>query len=226
MSKGQGENFTLSAMTDLMTSLAVIFILLLVIYLNHSYQETQKGSENRKLDLLKKLANVGIKAENDHKDPLALIIRVHDDTLQFDPDGAIIKSKGHVFLSSFIPKLTEIICSPETYNDVESILIQGFTDSDYTDEHNLELSQNRALIVLKYSLNNTKLNFRKRSCLLNLSSTNGRGEMDLLPFGSKPGKENKKQSRRVEFKIRVKSFEQKKKINNDLTELNNQNTGY
>ena len=66
--------------------------------------------------------------------------------------------------------------------------------------------------VLKYGLNNTKLTNSQRECLLDLSSINGRGERDLIPIGSKPGRENKSLSRRVEFKIRVKSYEQIKKL--------------
>ena len=94
------ENPIMTAMTDLMTSIAVIFLLLLVIYLNHSYTETQKGSENRKNSLFTKLVEAGIKAENDPKDPLALIIRVHDDNLQFDVDRAVLKPSGKTFLNN------------------------------------------------------------------------------------------------------------------------------
>ena len=53
---------------------------------------------------------------------------------------------------------------------------------------------------------------KQRDCLLNLASINGRGERDLIPIGARPGKENKSQSRRVEFKIRVKSYEQIKQL--------------
>lgn len=216
MTEEQNDSSLTSAMTDLMTSLAVIFILLLVVYLNHSYQETQKSSMKVKDKLIEKFIALGIKAENDPRDPLALIIRLHDDKLQFDHNKAVLKPKGQQYLKGFIPKLTSTICAKDTNKDIESLLIQGFTDSDGNDEHNLELSQDRAFQVSKFTIDKAGLNWQTRECFLNLTSTNGRGKRELLPTGSKPGKENKSASRRVEFKIRVKSFEQKKKIENTL----------
>ena len=216
MANGHNDSSLNTAMTDLMTSLAVIFILLLVVYLNHSYQETQQGSMKVKERLIQKLVVLGIKAENDPKDPLALIIRLQDDKLQFDRNKALLKPRGQQYLKKFVPNLTSTLCSKDTYKDIESLLIQGFTDSDGNDEHNLELSQDRAFEVSKFAINKSSLNWQKRECFLNLTSTNGRGERELLPTGKNPGKENKTASRRVEFKIRVKSFEQKKKVENDV----------
>ena len=201
-----------SALTDLMTSLAVIFILLLVVYLNHSYQEIYKGSAHRREKVLDKLEVANINAKNDEKDPLSITFAVGDSNLQFDTDKAVIKLNGQKYLNAFVPNLIDIVCSPKNINDIQAIQFIGYTDSEGNDEHNLELSQDRALSVLKYGLNNTRLSKSQRECLLDLSSINGRGERDLLPEGSKPGFENKFLSRRVEIKIRVKSYEQIKKL--------------
>lgn len=201
-----------SALTDLMTSLAVIFILLLVVYLNHSYQEIYKGSAHRREKVLDKLEVANINAKNDEKDPLSITFAVGDSNLQFDTDKAVIKLNGQKYLNEFVPNLIDIVCSPKNINDIQAIQFIGYTDSEGNDEHNLELSQDRALSVLKYGLNNTRLSKSQRECLLDLSSINGRGERDLLPEGSKPGFENKFLSRRVEIKIRVKSYEQIKKL--------------
>lgn len=207
------NNSSLSTtMTDLMTSLAVIFILLLVVYLNHSYQEIHKGSASRKQKVLKELTLSEIKAENDSTDPLSISFVINDDELQFDWDSYKIKSKGQSYLKWFIPKLVESVCSTSSIKNINSIQIIGYTDSDGNDEVNLELSQRRALEVLKFALNKTNLNKPDRECLLDFSSTNGRGERDLILTDAKQGKENKRASRRVEFKIRVKSYEQIKQI--------------
>ena len=195
-----------------MTSLAVIFILLLVVYLNHSYQEIYKGSAHRREKVLDKLEVANINAKNDEKDPLSITFAVGDSNLQFDTDKAVIKLNGQKYLNEFVPNLIDIVCSPKNINDIQAIQFIGYTDSEGNDEHNLELSQDRALSVLKYGLNNTRLSKSQRECLLDLSSINGRGERDLLPEGSKPGFENKFLSRRVEIKIRVKSYEQIKKL--------------
>lgn len=215
--KHSENNSILTSMTDLMTSIAVIFILLLVVYLSKTYQETQQGSDNRLNKLITELKYEDIEAQKDPFDPLSFIIRLHDDRLQFKWGSSLINDNGKLYLNTFIPKLTNVLCSNK--NDVESLLIQGFTDSTGDDEVNLSLSQQRAFQVLHYSLNKTSLPNKRRACFLELASTNGKGERELMPFSekngmfSKAGYENKKESRRVEFRIRVKSMEQKKFIN-------------
>ena len=204
------------SMTDLMTSLMVIFILLFVVYLSHSLQETHKGISNRRDQLVSSLSQKNIIAKPDVRDPLSVIISVQDEKLQFDVGKAILKPRGASYLAKFIPNLTATLCSNSRRADVESLLIQGFTDSDGDDEHNLQLSQDRAFSVSKYALNSALKNPKDRECFLDLVSTNGRGERELLPSSSSVGKENKAMSRRVEFKIRVKSLEQKRSIRKQL----------
>jgi len=201
-----------SAFTDLMTSLAVIFILLLVVYLNHSYQEVYKGSANRREKVLETLKEASIQAKNDENDPLSIIFTVEDNDLQFDTNKANIKPDGQSYLNEFIPKLINTVCSEKNRHEIQAIQIVGYTDSEGDDEYNLKLSQERALSVLKYGLKDVKLSSSQKECLLDLTSINGRGERDLIPAKSKPGKENKSLSRRVEFKIRVKSYEQIKQL--------------
>lgn len=208
----------MSSMTDLMTSLAVIFILLLVVYLNRTYINTNKQSDNIKSKIEQALKKQNIpNLKNDPLDPLSLIIRLRDDKLSFNKDQFDIKDEGKKYLQEFIPNLIQVICSNK--DEIESVLVQGFTDSKTGSyEHNLILSQNRAFEVLKYSLNNTNLTKEQKDCFVKLTSTNGKGSTDLLPFDiinqsfAEPGFENENDSRRVEFKIRVKSYEQRKKI--------------
>lgn len=206
------------SMTDLMTSLAVIFILLLVVYMNQSYQETQKGSQTIKEKLIEQLSLANIEAKPDPLDPLALVVRLQDDKLQFDFGKALLKPAGKSFMAGFAPKLTGVLCSAGNKENVESILIQGFTDHVGEPENNLSLSQQRAFSVLRYALNETQLPVQDRECLLELASTNGKGERNLLPFDEREkrfalaGQENQDASRRVEFKIRVKSYELRKEL--------------
>jgi outer membrane protein OmpA-like peptidoglycan-associated protein len=217
------EGSLANTMTDLMTSLAVIFILLLVVYINYSYEETRQGSSNAKESLKTRLSILGIRAQDDPNDPLALVVRVEDEKLRFDTNQAILKPQGKTYIHENVPRILSVLCDSHKKNkvnaDVESMLIQGFTDSDGNDELNLALSQDRALTVLKESLTQYQPNDYRRICLLNMASTNGLGER--LRLGSSgqtiddsviPGREDKVKSRRVEFKIRVKSFEQRQKL--------------
>jgi outer membrane protein OmpA-like peptidoglycan-associated protein len=201
-----------NALTDLMTSLAVIFILLLVVYLNRSYHETHVSGQTLRQELLAAFRAKHIAAQADPDDPLAAVIQLRDDTLSFDHDKSLLKPAGAAYLRWFGPAFSEVLCTMQP--QVESVLIQGFTDADGNDAHNLALSQNRAFTVLSFLLGQAPLKPAARHCLLGLASTNGMGERGLLPLQpggayARSGQENKALSRRVEFRVRLKSFERR-----------------
>ncbi|MBK9278343.1 MAG: OmpA family protein [Candidatus Obscuribacter sp.] len=206
------------SMVDLMTSLAVIFILLLVAYLNRAVYETSTakrvikgllaGTKTKRDGLQQKLDRVSIIAETDPDDPLTLVSSLGSEKLQFDHDKVELKPEGKAYLKQFAPKLAAVLSSPDCVDDVESVLIEGHTDSDGNDEHNLQLSQGRSYAVLLFLINECGLPSEQRFRLLRLISASGRGESDLIRDAN--GVENKTLSRRVAVKIRVKSIEQKK----------------
>src|ERR1700678_887138 len=146
--------------TDLMTSLAMIFILLLVVYVNKSYAETMQlkhvldQNKNHTLSIKeqvkRRLSAVHIPAEDDPQDALGLVYRVRDDTLHFDVDKALLSQRGDGFLQQFTPVLAAVLCNPSIFPEVDSVLIEGHTDSDGNDEHNLRLSQDRAYTVWQF----------------------------------------------------------------------------
>lgn len=206
-----------NSFTDLMTSLAVIFILLLCASLNDI---KQKGEETRTSILdelqkeLKEYMVKGVKIERDPKDPLGLLILVPEGLLEFELDKAVIPADGVDFLGKFIPKLARIACSAKYKKEISSIVVEGHTDSSGTDQHNLELSQKRAMAVVSYSLKALEENSEseqdaidERGQFLQLLSASGRGSAELVK--DETGEENSSLSRRVEFKIRMRSIEQK-----------------
>jgi outer membrane protein OmpA-like peptidoglycan-associated protein len=211
MAKDADHSFSHS-ITDLMTSLFVVFVLLLVAFINRSYAETKQKSQNTKTQIMNELTKVHIQSEDDPHDPLAFLIRVQDDNLEFDVNQSTLKKGGQVFLSKFIPNMAAVLTRNQFIKEVESIVVEGHTDSSGDDEHNLKLSQERSFSVLKFALNDCDLAPFERNFFLDHVSMNGRGERDLMPIASKPGSENKWQSRRVEFKIRVRSFEQRQVV--------------
>src|SRR5437867_761323 len=76
-----------SSLTDLMTSLAVIFILLLVATLNNARQEVEGVKSqvlNHLRDALREFSKQGVKVAQDPKDPLGLLVLVPEDLLQFE----------------------------------------------------------------------------------------------------------------------------------------------
>lgn len=207
-----------NSFTDLMTSLAVIFILLLCSFMNNAFEEGQ----DTRIKILEKLrvqlqefVVKGVQVKSDPNDPLALLILVPEGLLEFQLDKAEIPSRGAEFLNSFIPRLTDTIYLAEFRNDISSMVVEGHTDSTGSDTHNLKLSQERSMSVVGKCINilepDSELsdsNDGKRDYFLRVLSASGRGKQD--PIVTDDGKEDHQQSRRVVFKIRVRSFEEKK----------------
>jgi outer membrane protein OmpA-like peptidoglycan-associated protein len=201
-----------NSFTDLMTSMAVIFILLLCATLNNAQQEGENTRNSVILQLhaaLNDFVARGVEVKSDPKDPLGLLILVPEGLLAFELDRADIPPNGEIFLQSFIPKLSTIVCDKRFVKDINSIVVEGHTDSSGTPQHNWELSQKRSMAVVRTSL--TVLDRdemqNERNYFLHFLSASGRGSADLIEDST--GAEDSVRSRRVVFKIRVRSLEQK-----------------
>src|ERR1700739_381109 len=90
-----------SSFTDLMTSLAVIFILLLVATTQHTVmasaarnKRTQHTRESILEELQKQLSETGVQVEKDPKDPLSLLMVVPEQLMQFKRDKSDLSQDG------------------------------------------------------------------------------------------------------------------------------------
>ncbi|MBF0506355.1 MAG: OmpA family protein [Nitrospirae bacterium] len=206
------DNQLAGSFTDLMTSLAVIFILLLCVSHNAAQQEGENTRDNILYELkkeLKEFAGRGVKVQPDPNDPLGLLILVPEGLLEFKIDSAVIPPKGVDFLQPFIPKLAKIVCDKRFKDEINSIVVEGHTDSTGSDQHNWELSQKRSMSVVDETLrilDQTKNDKNMRGDFVRFISASGRGSAELIKDN---GIENYGQSRRVVFKIRVRSLEQR-----------------
>ena len=137
------------------------------------------------------------------------MILVPEGLLEFQIGKADIPKPGESFLRSFIPKLARVVCSNRFVKDINSIVVEGHTDSIGTDQYNWELSQKRSMAVVRLSLNVLGIEEmdHERDLFLQFLSASGRGRAELVLDSS--GVENRPLSRRVVFKIRVRSLEQK-----------------
>ena len=111
--------------------------------------------------------------------------------------------KAMEFIGNFTPTLLHTVCEPDIKDNIRSVVIEGHTDSDRPADkpfYNLELSQRRALAVLTAMLQTD--DYVGRECLLDVASASGRGERDVIKVD---GIEDKDKSRRVVFKINMKS---------------------
>jgi chemotaxis protein MotB len=207
-------------MTDLMTSLAVIFILLLVATMNNKQQEVRQSRENILAKLREALNQElveykGLELKDDKDDPLSLIVVVPEGLLNFTVNKADIPAQGLVFLERITPKMAETLCSSEFRPEVSSIVVEGHADKSGGDEINLPLSQQRSMSVVSEALGilskidaqKTEVAQTTRPCFLDLVSATGRGSVD--PYRNDDGTEDLAKSRRVVFKIRVRSHDEK-----------------
>jgi chemotaxis protein MotB len=128
--------------------------------------------------------------------------------LEFAVNRDAIPPGGVAFLRRFTPKLASTICSETFRDELSTIVIEGHTDSSGSDAINLPLSQARSLAVVQESLTVLNAEPALRACFLTFLAASGRGSSE--PFLDTAGREDKARSRRVVFKIRVRSLEQRR----------------
>jgi outer membrane protein OmpA-like peptidoglycan-associated protein len=206
-----------SSLTDLMTSLAVIFILLLVAMLNNQRQQSADTKSlvlSRLQAALEKFKEQGVEVKSDPTDPLVLLVIVPEDLLKFEQGKSDIPTKGYELLGTFVPKFVSTACSTEIRQGISSIVVEGHASSEGRESDNLFLSQRRSMAVIQQALGVLDISNGSDSpdhkCFLSLISATGRGSADPLPLAN--GEEDKPRSRRVVFKIRIKSLEETKEI--------------
>lgn len=142
---------------------------------------------------------------------------VLDSAVFFDSNSSTIKSTGRDLLSQFLPVYLGVLMRPEYVDFVGEIIIEGHTDTAGTYMTNLKLSQNRALAVAEYCLQLPSLTNAQVSLLQELLTAKGRSFAD--PVYNADGSVNMDQSRRVEFKFRLKDSEMIQEMNKILSQM-------
>lgn len=196
-------------MTDLMTALVLVFIVLFFYTYVVSYndkieriQEQQKVAEELKETLQEKKIDAQI-------DSISGIVKISDLEL-FDLNSYELSQKGKDYLSKFAPAYLDSIFSNEYLNkNIDKIIIQGHTDSQtfagqYSDDEqymkNMDLSLKRAYAVANY-MTNTPYNKANGNRLRKMIVVEGASFSNPVLT---QGKEDYAKSRRVELKIIMK----------------------
>ena len=199
-----------SSLTDLMTSLMVIFILLLLVFVHGTAGKDVAVTDALLKELLREFKPRGF-SENtirpDPRDPTAILVIVPNRLMNFEASKWTLQPDGSSFLREYVPHFAEVLCSQPFRASIESIVVEGHTDSHHwpgissedSQNKNLELSQQRSMEVVKSALADLAGREPERSCFLEKLSATGRGEQDQEPTAD--------ESRRVIFKIRVKARE-------------------
>jgi len=196
-----------SSLTDLMTSLMVIFILLLLVFVSHTASKDAALADVLLAKLRKELQPQGFNENSIRPDPRdrnAILVIVPGDLMHFETQKADLQEPGKRFLRSHIPAFADILCSNQFRSSIDSIVVEGHTDTrmygrtaEESQNNNLKLSQDRSMAVVEEALSDLKGQEPDRSCFLEKLSATGRGEQE-------PEKTDD-ESRRVIFRIRVKA---------------------
>jgi outer membrane protein OmpA-like peptidoglycan-associated protein len=197
-----------SSLTDLMTSLMVIFILLLLVFVSHTASKDAALTDVLLAKLRKDLQPQGF-TENtirpDPRDRNAILVIVPGKLMNFQIQKADLSAEGNEFLKEYIPNFAHILCSDDYRASIESIVVEGHTDRtswggrtpEESQNLNLQLSQQRSMAVVAESLAHLSGKEQDRSCFLEKLSATGRGEQEP--------ENTDEESRRVIFRIRIKA---------------------
>ena len=140
---------------------------------------------------------------------------VLDSAVFFDTGSFAIKESGKALLDQFVPVYLSVLLRPEYEDYLGSIIIEGHTYTKGEYLMNLELSQQRALAVVKYCLQMNGLSQAQRETLRTILTSTGRSYSD--PVYNADGSINMERSRRVEFKFSLKDAEMINEMNRILT---------
>ena len=206
---GDGNIFWIT-MTDLMTGLVLVFIVMfLYSYISNNANAMQQeiAKENATKNLQESLNKQEINATIE---PNSGIVKISDLEL-FETSSYTLSNKGKAFLDKFAPVYLDSIFSDKYLEkNVSKIIVQGHTDSQTfvgkysADEQymkNMELSLNRAFEVANY-MTNTPYNKNNGDKLRKMIIVEGASfSMPVLTNG----KEDFAKSRRVELKLVMKN---------------------
>jgi outer membrane protein OmpA-like peptidoglycan-associated protein len=207
MEESNSADHLSTSLTDLMTSLMVIFILLLLVFLHRT-----AGKDAVVADVLLKRLRHDLNPQGfdektikpDPHDRNAIWVIVPDRLMNFEIGKSTLRPEGEQFLRQYIPRFADVLCSKEFQSSIESIVVEGHTDmhpyvgrsAEDSQNMNLKLSQDRSMEVVKNALADLSGLETNRKCFLEKLSASGRGqqEQEATP----------EESRRVILKVRVK----------------------
>ena len=211
MGHGTFSSYTTNGMIDLMTSLAMIFILLFAAFItqtsSEAQSELQENKEGVQAALQDHLRRLDLSLEADPRDPLTLMIVIPENLLTFEFGQSRLSTQADRFLEEAMPFYASAVCG-SLRDTIDSLVIQGHTDDRGSDAYNLQLSQERSLAVMVKGLEVIQTHTPAAyQCFQEMTSASGRGRQELI-YDSE-NRVDREKSRRVIFKIRLRSTEQR-----------------
>lgn len=221
--KGANDESFWPSISDLMSGLMLVFLLISIAYMRNveeekrsikkvavAYQETQADLyQNLMSEFEKDLPKW--KAEIDKK---TLSVRFTEPDVLFKTGSFEVTPAFQAILRDFFPRYLSIIFSNKFKNSVSEIRIEGHTSSEWGNSGktprdtayflNMDLSQQRTQSVLKYCYSLIH-NRTQRELMKKYVTANGLSSSHTILAAS--GKEDKRKSRRVEFRTKTNAEE-------------------
>lgn len=206
------NNIFWTTMADLLLGLAIIFMTLFVLAMTGFTQDTvrqktQQIEANKELVEQLKKENIDVQV-----DPVSGDIKISDLEL-FETGSYTLSAKGRAYLDKFAPiYINTIFSKNELINEIESIIVQGHTDSQMfagiknPEEQymrNMTLSLQRANSVAEYMFK-TGYNKQYSPTLKKILVVEGKSFSEPVLVN---GKEDYNKSRRVELRLKSKKFD-------------------
>ena len=194
-------------------------------------QQEQMQAQQEQLDKIIGIKSALITALRDEFDGSELKVSVDSQTgaitfdasVLFDKGKYEIKDEGKNFLDQFLPRYFSVLLKEDFHQYISEIMIEGQTDTTADYLYNLELSQQRALAVAKYCLDEKSSSIPKDQIeqLQKIMTANGRSFSN--PIYKEDGTIDMDASRRVEFKFRLKDEEMVEEMVRILSENDQKN---
>ncbi|BES86886.1 OmpA family protein [Pectobacterium araliae] len=215
------EDFWIS-LSDLMTSLMMIFLLISVVYMIKVQEMVKIPSVYRNT-----LQGLGQALQHEFKDDLKrwhatidedLTVRFQEPNILFTTSSSELKPEFKSILDEFIPRYLSIMTDKKYINNIEEIRIEGHTSTMWRTGvsendayfHNMELSQSRTRTTLSYIMNMPAVSGSKSTLSWFKNHVRAIGFSSAKPI-DKEGKtitspeqiEDSARSQRVEFRVRT-----------------------
>lgn len=197
--KSDESSFFWISYSDLMTTLAILFMLMVASSLLEIHEEQEQRNIIRTQIIDELINRLG------QKYPVSIDIQTGaitiSDGILFGFNQTSLTDQGKEFLKEFVPDYTDILLGNEKAREyVAQIIVEGHADNVGSYEINMEKSLGRAYTVSSYIFNQNEFpGFPYREDLKSILTANGRSNMDP--------KETPELSRRVEFKFRLKDWD-------------------
>ncbi|WP_270428070.1 OmpA/MotB family protein [Fusobacterium mortiferum] len=206
------------SISDLMSSLMIIFMFIAISFMSQISKEKQTLTDianeykKVKISIYEELFNefeTDLNDWNAYIDQETLSIKFREPDVFFEQGSSKLNEKFKEILNDFFPRYMAILNSDKYRDEIEEVRIEGHTSTEWTRRstpmesyfRNMELSQNRTRSTLHYimSLDSMK---KHENFMIEKVTANGLSYSKRIMIN---GKEDKKLSRRVEFRIRTKA---------------------